>query len=625
MKRFFPLLLLCLLLCGCAREIPEETTAPTAAQAAVAATEPVVKYEAGHPMETQYQGSLRIYPLSIRKVQGMRATESGLLLFSGYGSTTLTLLTGEDLRVTASITLDFELDANDPSLRLHNGSLSFFDPAAQETVVLNDTLKEVSRIAAPEDLMGSPILSADRNTLYYCTASAIRAWNLETGIRRCVKELSYDEQTVTGLHFDDSVLQCRIADGDQERTLFLSTDTGRLVYEGDAGLALTTSGSSYCASVPAGTYDSLVFGTKGGSVEALTPTDIAAEAFLLGQANAVVTVSVPSDGRILLEYYELATGHRRSALTLDSLSQPSAVEVSIDGGIYILLYDPAKDCDTVYRWDVSDESTLLLNDGTNYTGTYYTSEAPDLDGIAQCQAYAAEIGSRYGIEILVWQDALAVQPWNYDLEEEYLVPVIRRELALLDKRLAQFPEDFVTTTASHFTGLKLCLVRQITGTGESGSLKNTPGTQFFDGTDAYAVIAVGDTSEQAFYHVLFHVMETHILNESVAFDQWDSLNPAGFEYDYDYIANAQRDSGVYLEGESSAFIDTFSMSFPKEDRARIMEYACTPNNAERFESPILQKKLTALCEGIREAYRLKKSAETFLWEQYLKTPLTYTK
>ena len=33
---------------------------------------------------------------------------------------------------------------------------------------------------------------------------------METGIRRCVKELSYEAQALTGLHQEDTILQCRI-------------------------------------------------------------------------------------------------------------------------------------------------------------------------------------------------------------------------------------------------------------------------------------------------------------------------------------------------------------------------------------------------------------------------------
>ena len=59
------------------------------------------------------------------------------------------------------------------------------------------------------------------------------------------------------------------------------------------------------------------------------------------------------------------------------------------------------------------------------------------------------------------------------------------------------------------------------------------------------------------------------------------------------------------------------MSYPKEDRARILEYAMTPGHSEYFRSPQMQAKLSQLCQGIREAYGLKKQKEAFLWEQYL--------
>ena len=65
----------------------------------------------------------------------------------------------------------------------------------------------------------------------------------------------------------------------------------------------------------------------------------------------------------------------------------------------------------------------------------------------------------------------------------------------------------------------------------------------------------------------------------------------------------------------------YSMSFPKEDRARIMEYAMMPGNEAYFKSSTMQSKLKTVCKGIREAFGLKKYAEPLPWEQYLKKPL----
>ena len=65
------------------------------------------------------------------------------------------------------------------------------------------------------------------------------------------------------------------------------------------------------------------------------------------------------------------------------------------------------------------------------------------------------------------------------------------------------------------------------------------------------------------------------------------------------------------------FIDTYSMSYPKEDRARLFEYAMTAGHEDLFSSPNLQRKLQQLCTGIREGFGLKNHEDPLPWEQYL--------
>ena len=47
------------------------------------------------------------------------------------------------------------------------------------------------------------------------------------------------------------------------------------------------------------------------------------------------------------------------------------------------------------------------------------------------------------------------------------------------------------------------------------------------------------------------------------------------------------------------------------------------DNQELFAQEVMQKKLKLLCEGIREAYNLKKHTEILPWEQYLVESLAY--
>ena len=108
-------------------------------------------------------------------------------------------------------------------------------------------------------------------------------------------------------------------------------------------------------------------------------------------------------------------------------------------------------------------------------------------------------------------------------------------------------------------------------------------------------------------------METVVLTESTAYDRWNNLNPEGFSYDSNY----HRVDSQWLRRGQEYFIDAYAMSYPKEDRARLFEYAMTSGHEELFRSPHLQSKLKQMCTGIREAFDLEYWPEPLLWEQYL--------
>lgn len=600
-------LILALLLTGCGAK-------PDTVPAAATEPEPASVqgyYDPGSPLESTTDGAVRAYPLDIPDVYGMNVLQQDLLVFSLDGSTCLHILTGDTLIPTAQRKIPFLLSQDDPSLQIWGDSFSYYDPTSRDVLVLDRELNTIRRLGVPEDLVGTPILSGDGNTLYYCTEDAVRAWDLESGIRRCIKDMACSQQSVTGLHLDDRIVECTITDNGQAKTVFLDAETGALLDEFDGTVDLQTCGNRFYAVFPAGITHSLVFGSDDRNV--LTPRDLTAEGVLFPEQNAAVSVFAPADNRLRLEYYRLEDGSRVSSLEWNCSYSPDALAAG-DEVVYILAFDDEYAQNVIYRWDPDN---LPVDDDACYTGPYYSREHPDAEGLTRCRTYANLIGQQHGIQIRVASDAVAQQPWDYELEEEYLVPVLEEELHLLEQRLAHYPQGVLQDTASHFSSLTICLVRSIRGSAESGSLDAATGIQFFDGSDAYVVIAVGTYAQQALYHELFHVMETHLLTRPTALDRWEDLNPNGFRYDYSYITNKDRDSGIYLRRDSRAFVDTYSMSFPKEDKARIMEYAMLPDRKELFQSEIMQAKLRCLSEGLREAYDLEDWEETFLWEQYL--------
>lgn len=617
MKRLTALAL-CLLLAGCSQKTaPAETEAPPETTAITAPTDaPRGLYDPESALEETTQGALRVYPLRFSTISDMRAFGEDLLIFSaGEEAAAITCLSGDALHVTASTVVDCPLDTDGPSLQIWEDTLAYYDPGRRETVVLDRQLKEVGRMELPEDLQGSPLLCADRNTVYYCTADALRAWNLETGLHRVVKQMNYEHQTVSGLHVNDTILQCGVVEDGREKTLLLSAQDGRLLYEGSGSMTLSTMADRFFAALPAGGLETLVFGRGEAETHILSPRDLDAYACYLPEKNGVVTAAPQENNTLRLDYYDLETGSRVSSLTLSGSALPMAVEATASGQLYLLRLDESYDCEVIYRWDVTG-AAVAAGDATSYAGPFYTAAAPDRVGLAACQLRASEIGEKYGLEILLWQDALACQPQDCRFREEYLVPVLEQELTLLDERLSRIPPEVLSQCREHFTSLRLCLVRSLdAGSGEAS--EDVSGIQFFRDTDAYVAVAVGREAEEALYRGLYQVMDTHFMSKSVVLYRWEECNPQGFAYD---MGDKSQRSGAYLEEKSRAFVDEESMAYAREDRARVFSRAMLSGQEELFQSPILQAKLTLLCEAIRNSCGLRKSPEVFPWEQYLQIP-----
>lgn len=620
MKRAIVLLLLALLLCGCAQEQPGETTLPPQTQPAEY-VEPIGIYDPESAIEELTDGAIRCYRLDMELAYHMEMMGDSLLVFSGSEGTTLTCLSGENLYIRGQVELPFWLRGG-ASTQVTEKGVSFLDPETREMVFLDTSLKEVKRFAAPENLTGDPMLSEDRQLLYYCTGESVRVLDLETGISRLLKQISYPTQTLEGLLLDGQILLCGVADqtGSWE-LLFIDTGTGQTLTRTRENVTVTSGEAGWYASVTEGAVRSLVFGS-GEDASQLIPSDISASGWYLPRLHGAVTASGTQN--VTLEYYDLSSGLRTAALEAEGITGPWCVSANEAGTVWMLTSDAQTGKPVIHRWETAKSA---VSDETVYTGVRYTEKNPDLEALENCRDAARRLGDRFGVDILVGADATDVQPWDFTLETEYSAPVVQRYLQELETVLSWYPEDYFTKAmaATESGRLKICIVRSLTGTPESGSLATALGLQFWVEGEAYLAVAPGEAFQRTLCHELFHAAETLVFSKSNLLDDWDWLNPEGFEYDLDFIANETRDGSAYLQESTRAFIDTYSMSFPREDRARIMEYAMMEGCESYFGSEIMQNKLRTLCQAIREAFGWEKSEETFRWEQYLKESLAYQK
>ena len=616
MKRLVLILLVLLLLCGCEKAPAQEsdpTTLPTGEP-----TEPVRShslYAPGHSIEQVTGGAVRAYPLEGTNCTGIAAMGDKLVLFHMEDSTRITLLSGDELTVEKEIDLGCIVFPDEPTVKVSENGICYYDMDDHSLVYLDTGLNELRRVLMPEDMLYNMLISEDCSTVYYTTEDSLRAWDVETNISRLIRQQACEEMYAFSLLLNDSMIQCYITPIEgASYCQFISTEDGQEFYTHEALYGIHSTGDRYSADLG----EELIFGKAGESTMVLEPVGDYVEMIPVAKGEKAVIIS-NEENIWILDCYDLLTGARIATLSME-LSLWSFAEGSDPNHTWFLAQaDPASDV-ILCRWDMSAGD---LKDPACYTDIRYTRDYPNIDGINACKEEAKRIGDLYGVEILLWNDVFTCSSPDYTFVEEYRVSIIEDALKALEAAMARYPEGFLATAAESTKSgtVRICLVELIQGDLEKGTLPDVAGLQYWLGTDAYIALSTYYPVEQNFHHEMFHVIDTHVHNSCVTYDEWDDLNPRGFEYDYDYVANLDRVDTTYLEGEYRAFIDFYSMSFPKEDRARLMEYAMLSSAEEYFNAPIMQDKLYQLCLGIRKAFNLRKYPEMLPWEQYLEKSL----
>lgn len=623
--RWLVLFLVLSVLWGCDAPPEPETLPATEPEGTVVATDPTVPsglYSPDSPLELATAGALRVFPLSDIHVRDIRFVGEDLLLFSGDGHTVLTLLSGAERYIAAEAELPCRISPEDPSVVITAECITYYDSTAHELVTLNRDLIEISRITLSEEISGRVALSPDCSCLYYCTDDAIRILDPETGESRLLTRMDFVQQELVDIHCDGTVLECSVADPEGYfRSRFLSARDGSLLYETDQDLTLQTNGAFYFAVRNHGFLTELITGSAHSDPSLLLTTQENPNFLPVSGANSLILITYYAENdSTYLDCCDLESGICRDQLTVPGNPELLSATVSPGGDLWLLVFDPAAQSHYLGLWSPKP----CAEDAACHLLPLQTGSITDPTIQDECISRVSAIGETYGIQLLLQDQAADAAPWDYDLIPEYRIAFISYQLEELEQALALYPEGFVKKVVSEIPGgnLYICLVGEILGLPGSGALESATGIQYWDSeANAYiALIPHGDLSQNLF-HELFHVIESRVYCNSNLYDDWQELNPEDFSYDFDYLHNLSRAEAGLTSGIDRAFIDLYSMSYPKEDRARIMEYAMMPGNEDLFTSPILQQKLRTLCLGIRDAFNLKFSEEPPLWEQYLEEPI----
>lgn len=579
MKRFVSLLILLLLLSGCGSNNSE--------------TEP-----------TENQGSTHTVPLTeynlpVREYTGMATLGGNLLL---YGENEMVLMSSDTKQILASTAIEDLPRPESNDLQIGKKGVACYDRSSRTLYFWDNMLQFTSFMQVQDEIMGAVQLTQGWESLYYCTAEGIKVLDMSTGMSRMLKSREGNWLGITGSFQDDTVLQCRLEleDG-RVRTMMILAETGETLWESDSEDIWYGSGDLYFCNLQTGSSREWIYGWGEDQPRNFWPAE-EAQIIALPQGNAVVTITAEDSGAVL-DFYQLTNGKRTATLTRKTMPEIDGI-TWVDKCVYYI------EGSKLYCWDTK---LSPVNDDAVYMTHRYTPADPDEKGLEDRNIQIRILEKIYGVNIFFWDEVIQVQPNSYDFTAEYIPEDYDAGLEALETALSKFPQELVSGSASWTENgkLNIVLVRDITAVDGTA----VDGLQYLLDGNVCIALDMSGAVEKTFYHTMGHILDIVMLSNTKLLYDWDKLNPSGFSYDYDYAANLKRDGSQYLEESKRYFINTFSMSYPVEDRATILEYAMQSGNGEYFESQYMQAKLQQLSKAIRKAFGLK--GDGYTWEQYL--------
>ena len=233
---------------------------------------------------------------------------------------------------------------------------------------------------------------------------------------------------------------------------------------------------------------------------------------------------------------------------------------------------------------------------------------------------ADQLEARYDVEIFIGDECsdflggYAVYPLNdYQLVEE--------ALNSLDEEMSRYPDKFFSQFEyGWYDGLSIYLASELVGI-EDGVLDTAGGFQTERDSESIIVLDCNNTygMTSTFHHELSHAIEDKIMHveaeeskEILKAEDWEALNTQEnmYSYSYENSYNEEYDEAIYQymyysDGDVSntCFVDSYALSYPTEDRARIFESVmCDYYEVDFNKAPRIKAKLNYYADAIREAF-----------------------
>lgn len=343
-------------------------------------------------------------------------------------------------------------------------------------------------------------------------------------------------------------------------------------------------------------------------------------------SSSKITVSVPENVKKVKPFVS-DDGEENKELTITCKPEPVGdgnILISckdLMNNIYFILWKP-KDANVSKKYDVKsiDFDSVKSEELDNVIDikTYVPSELSE--NLKPLREKADKIEKKHGIKIEIGQPCKNVIG-GYAINDLTEYNSIDDALDALEVQLKRYPDNFFSQFKyDSYKGLLVYLSGTIQGT-TSESLSYANGIQ--NEYNGYMLMVINASSrwnvETTFNHELSHSIEdkiydTYGMNDDYCLDddKWNELNPSASNedsvYTYNYNKLGYEDCFKYSADYSGTnketyFVDSYSMTYPTEDRAKLFEEIMT--NAYGIDidkAPHLKEKMKYYATCIRTAF-----------------------
>lgn len=313
-----------------------------------------------------------------------------------------------------------------------------------------------------------------------------------------------------------------------------------------------------------------------------------------------------------------------------------------DNGIMIVLSD-GNSGNYYFEWDITRNSEYNVNIEIYGADEDFPSVAsmaelydPELfvpgklsDGLLPLNDRVKDIVDKYNIKISIGEECSNIIG-GYAIRALTDYDYVNNALDILDEELSKYPEGFVGQIGyGNYDTIHFYIAADLIGIS-SETLNTAGGFQLEIGNESVIVVdfTYFTVARTTIHHELGHCIDdTLTYNGYMDENIWNSYNPlsvtGGSIYTDTYDLYGNYGDEIYAYGSNgedcanSYFVDTYSMTYPSEDRAKIWENIMSDEKYVYWEkTPHLTAKLNYYAECIRQNFD-STGWNDVRWEKYM--------